>query len=87
MRRQHAKWKVMGILQTTLKEHVPFDPTNEQHRQAFYMLHETGRQDGRLRFVLEEPYQSVLSMMADKIALHYSKPASATVRQIRSKAK
>jgi len=77
----------MGILQTVTKEHVAFDPANDQHRQAFYMLHETGKQDSRLRFVLEEPYSSVLSMMADKIALHYSRPATATVRQLRRGAK
>jgi hypothetical protein len=72
----------MGILQTVSREHVTFDPANTEHRHAFYMLHETGKQDSKLRFVLEEPYSSVLSMMADKIALHYSRPASASVRTL-----
>jgi len=77
----------MGILQTVQREYIVFDPTNDQHRQAFYMLHETGKQDEKLRFILQEPYANVLSMMADKIALHYSRPATATVRQLRRGAK
>lgn len=72
----------MGILQTVQKEHVQFDPANELHRAAFWKLRTTGKQDERLRFICEEGYGSVLTMMQDKIACHYSRQPTATVRAI-----
>ena len=64
----------MGILQTVSREHVPFDPGNSEHRAAFWQLRTTGKQDERLRFVLEEGYGSVLTMMQDRLACHFAKP-------------
>lgn len=73
----------MGILQTVQKEHVSFDPANDEHRGAFWKLRTTGKQDDRLRFICEEGYGSVLTMMQDKIACHYSRQPTAKVRAIR----
>jgi len=73
----------MGILQTVQKEHVSFDPANELHRAAFWILRTTGKQDTKLRFICEEGYGSVLTMMQDKIACHFSKQPTAKVTAIR----
>lgn len=73
----------MGILQTVQKEHVQFDPANDVHRSAFWKLRTTGKQDAKLRFICEEGYGSVLTMMQDKIACHYSRQEVAAVVQIK----
>jgi len=73
----------MGILQTVHKAHVPFDPENETHRAAFWKLRTTGIQDIELRFVLEEGYGSVITMMQDKIACHFSKQPTGKVTALR----
>lgn len=76
----------MGILQTMLREHVPFNPENPEHRAAYWHIRSTGRQLDKLRFVVEEGFSSVLTMMQSKLADHYckpEKPASATVRPIK----
>ena len=64
----------MGILQTTLRRHVHFDPSNEAHRTAYWRLRSSGRQDENLRFVLEEGFTNVLQMMQAKIADYFSRP-------------
>ena len=71
----------MGILETVRREYIPFDPGNAVHRAAFYILRTTGKQNERLRFVCEEGYGSVLTMMQDKIACHYSKPRPVKEKQ------
>lgn len=69
----------MGILQTILREHVAFNPANPEHREAYWKLRTTGRQDERLRFILEEGFGDVLSMMQVKIADHFSSPTKQQV--------
>lgn len=71
----------MGILQTVGREHVPFDPADATHRAAFWQLRTTGKQDERLRFVLEEGYGSVLTMMQDRLACHFAKPRPVKEKQ------
>lgn len=71
----------MGILQTVQREHVIFEPGNAEHRAAYWHLRTTGRQFEKLRFVVEEGFSSVLTMMQCKIADHFcrteqSEPAS-----------
>ena len=64
----------MGILQTTHHEHIVFEPGKAEHRAAYWKLRSTGRQDERLRFILEEGFSSVITMMQTKLADHYSRP-------------
>lgn len=64
----------MGILQTVSREHIPFDPANEGHRAAYWLLRTTGKQDPRLRFILDEGFGSVLTMMQARIADRFSEP-------------
>lgn len=61
----------MGILQRVLREHVTFEPANPVHRAAYWHLRTTGRQFEKLRFVVEEGFSSVLTMMQAKISDHY----------------
>jgi hypothetical protein len=72
----------MGILQTIYRKHVAFDPNNPEHRLAYWILRTTGRQDEHLRFIVEEGYTSVLTMMQTKIADHFSQPAPASVASV-----
>ena len=72
----------MGILQTVGREHVPFDPSNSDHRAAFWQLRTTGKQDERLRFILEEGYGSVLTMMQDRLACHFAKPKAKVIAKV-----
>lgn len=67
----------MGILQTTLRRHVKFNPAEPAHRAAYWQLRTSGKQDENLRFILEEGYSNVLSMMQMKIADHFSEPPAA----------
>lgn len=69
----------MGILQTVHRQHIPFDPSSETHRAAYWKLRSTGKQDEQLRFIVEEGYGSVLSMMRVKLADWVSEPSSADV--------
>ena len=57
----------MSTLQSLLKAHVKFDPSDAEHRRAYLFLLD-GRQHPTLRFQQEEPYQSVLAMMQAKLA-------------------
>lgn len=66
----------MGILQTVAREHIKFDPASKAHRAAFWQLRTTGKQNERLRFILEEGYGSVLTMMQDRLACYFSEPKS-----------
>ena len=68
----------MGVLQTVYRKHVAFDPANAEHRAAYWKLRTSGKQDEELRFVIEEPFSSVLTMMQAKIADHFARPAPAT---------
>lgn len=72
-------------LQTVHRRHVVFEPSNEKHRAAYWRLRTEGRQDENLRFVLEEKFGSVLTMMQTKIADHFSQPAPAEVATLRRK--
>lgn len=65
----------MGVLQKTYRRHFPFDPANPAHRAAYWRLRTTGKQDADLRFILEEGFSSVLTMMQVKLADHVSRPA------------
>lgn len=67
----------MGILQRVYRKHHAFDPGNARHRACYWRLRTTGKQDEELRFILEEGYSSVLTMMQDKIANHFSSPVVA----------
>ena len=66
----------MGILQTLIRKHVLFDPANAEHRAAYWRLRTTGKQDEELRFVIEESFSSVLTLMQTKIADHFSTPVA-----------
>ena len=64
------------VLQQAQRPHVSFDPYNEQHLEAFQMLclgerndagHIHIRQHPTLRFVLEENFPDVRSMMFHKV--------------------
>lgn len=46
---------------------VKFDPKNKEHIRAFVMLHYSGRQHPTLRFIVEQPFLDVRSMMIDKL--------------------
>lgn len=46
---------------------VRFDPTNNEHKIAFWMLLEKGKQHPTLRFILEDTYRSVPEMMEAKM--------------------
>jgi len=67
----------MGILQTVHRRHVRFDPAKAEHRAAYWLLRATGKQDEELRFILDEGFGNVLSMMQTKLADHFSKPVKA----------
>lgn len=67
----------MAVLEQTLRRHIAFDPGNPSHRAVYWQLRTSGRQDPELRFVLEEGFHSVITMMQCKIADHYSKPVEA----------
>lgn len=64
----------MAILDRVVRTHITFDPANLEHRQIYWKLRTTGRQDPDVRFALEEGFSSVMTMMQTKIADHYSKP-------------
>jgi hypothetical protein len=49
---------------------VLFNPANPQHREAYRMLAEDGRQHETLRFVLEYPFQDILAYMERRISLY-----------------
>ena len=74
----------MGILQTMNREHVIFDPANSEHRAAYWHLRTTGRQLDKLRFIVEEGFSSVLTMMQHKCADYLCKPVIplASIHQI-----
>lgn len=73
----------MGSLQTTYRRHVRFNPADPLHRAAYWTLRHEGKQDENLRFILEEPFRSVIAMMQSKIADHFSDPATAGAESIR----
>lgn len=80
----------MGILQTVHRRHIAFNAGDPEHRAAYWRLRTTGKQDEELRFVCEEGFSSVMTMMQLKIADHFSRPPapeSAVVRQIERKTK
>lgn len=64
----------MGILQTVARRHVKFNPADAAHRAAYWKLRTTGQQDENLRFVLDEGFSSIISMMQARIADHFSAP-------------
>ena len=68
----------MGILQTVHRRHVRFNPADASHRAAYFVLRTSGKQDEDLRFVLEEGFSSVLTMMQTKIADYFSRPVLAS---------
>lgn len=57
----------MAQIELMRKAHVPFDPEKEEHRAAYLSLRR-GRMDKNLRFICEEGYSCILTMMQDKIA-------------------
>jgi hypothetical protein len=77
----------MGVLQTTSRRYVRFRPELPEHRMVYWRLRSTGRQDENLRFVLEEGYSNLISMMQTKIADHFSQPVGAKIEQLRERTK
>lgn len=65
----------MAVLEKMHRKHIPFLPSDPEHRAAYWRLRTTGKQDSELRFILEEGFHSIMTMMQCKIADHYSKPA------------
>lgn len=65
------------VLNTLRKEiegkYQKFDPNNNQHLTAYYMLRYEGKQAPNIRFFLEDPYQDVVTMMQSKIAYEFIK--------------
>jgi len=51
------------------KAAVEFDPEQRDHRVAFAMLAEGGRQHPTLRFLLSPDYSSLLAMMQARMAI------------------
>lgn len=58
----------MKLLGTIAKEQIHFDPSRPDHLAAYWGLKTTGRQDQKLRFLLEPGFTNVLQMMQVKIA-------------------
>lgn len=75
------------LLAELTREHVAFDPAKPEHRSAYWTLRTTGRQDARLRFLLEAGFTNVLQMMQQKIADHFSRPVEAGVQRLERKAR
>lgn len=75
----------MAVLDTVGRTHIHFNPAKAEHRAVYWRLRTSGRQDPDLRFVLEEGYSSVLTMMQTKLADHFCRPSqeSAQVSRLR----
>ena len=71
----------MAVLDTVGRTHIHFNAADSEHRAVYWRLRTTGRQDPDIRFVLEEGFSSVMTMMQTKIADHFSKPPAAKVNQ------
>jgi hypothetical protein len=56
------------LLDAARKPLVNFNPNYSEHRKAYVMLEYTGKQHPHLRFLLEENFEDVLTMMRVKIA-------------------
>ena len=50
--------------------YVTFDPSVEEHMEAFYQLRWCGKQSS-LRFHLETPFLDVMAMMLHKTCAHH----------------
>lgn len=70
------------ILRSIEQKRVTFDPTNEEHLEAFNMLvlgtseapsSSVVKQHPKLRFVLEDGFVDVRSMMLHKVGRQYVK--------------
>lgn len=68
------------VLRTVAKNRVEFDPTNDEHLEAFKLLcigdgepreKFVVRQHPNLRFVLEEGFEDVRTMMLHKVGKQY----------------
>jgi hypothetical protein len=57
-----------NTLQSVLRTHVTFDPSNPEHRKAYRTLRTTGKQDPNLRFLLEPGFTTLITMMQAKLA-------------------
>jgi hypothetical protein len=64
----------MAILDGVVRTHIHFNPAAHEHRAIYWKLRTTGRQDPDVRFILEEGFSSVMTMMQTKLADHYSRP-------------
>lgn len=49
---------------------IPFNPSDKEHREAYRMLAEEGKQHPNLRFIVELPFLDAVTMMERKLALH-----------------
>lgn len=58
----------MRVLERVVIEHVTFNPHDSEHRVAYLMLMYESRQHPNLRFVLEQPFTSLLNMMQVRMA-------------------
>lgn len=61
--------KLRGLIGVQ-KPVVMFDPSNAEHREAYRMLAQDGRQHETLRFVLEYPFQDILTYMERRLSLY-----------------
>lgn len=75
----------MAVLETVSRKHVTFDPGNAEHRAVYWRLRTTGRQDSELRFIIDEGFSSIITMMQTKLADYYCRPteARASIRRIK----
>lgn len=62
--------QLCATLQAVQRRYVKFDVENSDHLEAARLLCFEHKQHPYLRFEIEDPYQSVPSMMLHKIGLH-----------------
>jgi hypothetical protein len=68
--------KLRGLI-SVQKPIVMFDPSDSEHREAYRMLAQDGRQHPTLRFVLEYPFQDILTYMERRLSLYAVKELKA----------
>ena len=57
-----------------VKPRVNFDPANKQHRLDYARFLKYNNWKNGCRYLLEEPYMDIPTMIHDKLVRHYLKP-------------
>ncbi len=58
------------LMQSQTRLLIEFDPANADHREAYRMLIEDGKQHPTLRFVVNPPFIDAVTVMEKRLALH-----------------